>query len=157
MNINNYSDEWAGDIADLFYASVHAIDPAVYTQAQKDAWAPAPVDYERWSARLAEKQPFVALMEGRVAGFIELDPDGHIDCLYTHPDYQGRGVASSLYEYLLAEAKQAGITRLYVEASLVARPFFEHRGFAVIKENRVYRNGVALVNFSMEKQLGPEA
>jgi len=155
MDIQIYTEEWAKEIADLFYQSVHAIDPSVYTPKQKEAWAPTPVDYERWFERLSTKKPFVAIIENHVAGFIELDADGHIDCTYTHPDFQGIGVASSLYEYLLSEAKEEGIKRLYVEASLIAKPFFEHRGFSVVKKNEVQRNGASLINFSMEKYLSP--
>lgn len=84
---------------------------------------------------------------------MELDADGHIDCTYTHPDFQGKGVASSLYDYLFLQAKQAGIKRLYVEASLIAKPFFKHLGFSIIKKNEVQRNGESLVNFSMEKYI----
>lgn len=101
------------------------------------------------------KKPFIAIIENRVAGFIELDADGHIDCTYTHPDFQGKGVASALYKHLLAEARRRNIKRLYVEASLIAKPFFEHRGFSVVKKNAIQRNGVFLVNFSMEKYLSP--
>ncbi|MFM2481644.1 GNAT family N-acetyltransferase [Celerinatantimonas sp. YJH-8] len=154
MNIQTYSEDKAREIAELFYQSVHAVDSLVYTAAQKDAWAPAPIDYVRWSERLAIKNPFLAIIRGRVAGFIELDADGHIDGTYTHPDYQGIGVASALYEHLLKEANIRNINRLYVEASLIAKPFFEKRGFSVVKKNEVDRQGVSLVNFSMEKYLG---
>ena len=153
IKIKDYSSDKARDIADLFYQSVHAIDSLLYSSAQKAAWAPAPVDYEMWLERLNIKKPFVALIEGCVAGFIELDADGHIDCTYTHPDFQGRGVASALYEHLLARAKANNMERLYVEASLIAKPFFERRGFSVIKENEVKRNKISLVNFTMERLL----
>lgn len=155
MDIQTYSSERAKEIADLFHHSVHAIDPSVYSPELKEAWAPTPVNYERWSERLNEKKPFLAVIENRVAGFIDLDADGHIDCTYTHPDFQGKGVASTLFEYLLEEAKSRNIKRLYVEASLIAKPFFEHRGFSVVKKNEVQRNGAFLVNFSMEKYLSP--
>ena len=36
-------------------------------------------------------------------------------------------------------------------ASITARPFFERRGWRVVKEQRVERRGVALTNFVMEK------
>jgi len=150
MDIKSYSDEWALEIADLFHQSVHAIDPAIYTSEQKGAWAPTPPDYVAWSKRLDEKRPFVAIIDGAVAGFFELDSDGHIDCTYTHPTFQGMGVASALYAHLFAEARLNNIERLYVEASLIAKPFFEHRGFSVVQKNTVQRNGVSLVNFIME-------
>ena len=155
MDIQTYSSERAREIADLFHQSVHAIDPSVYSPELKEAWAPTPVNYERWSERLNEKKPFIAVIENRVAGFIELDADGHIDCTYTHPHFQGKGVASTLYEHVLEEAKFRNIKRLYVEASLIAKPFFERRGFSVVKKNEVQRSGVSLVNFSMEKKLSP--
>jgi len=155
MEIQTYSADKAREVADLFHQSIHAITPSLYSSDQKEAWAPTPVDYERWAERLNATKPFIALIEGRVAGFIELDADGHIDCTYTHPDFQGRGVASSLYERLLAEARVKNIDRLYVEASLAAKSFFEHSGFSLVKKNEVKRNGVTLVNFTMEKYLSP--
>lgn len=155
MEIQTYSPERATEIADLFHQSVHAIDPSVYSNELKQAWAPTPINYERWSKRLNKSKTFIAVIENRVAGFIELDADGHIDCTYTHPDFQGKGVASALYEHLLVQAKSKNIKRLYVEASLIAKPFFEHRGFSVVKKNEVQRNGLTLVNFSMEKHLSP--
>lgn len=153
MEIQIYAANRAREIADLFHQSVHAIDSSVYTPEQKEAWAPTPVDYALWSERLNTKKPFIAIRNSRVAGFIELDADGHIDCLYTHPDFQGMGVATTLYEHLLAEARLRSIKRLSVEASHIARSFFEHRGFSVVKKNEVQRNGVSLVNFAMEKYL----
>lgn len=155
MEIQAYSADNAREIADLFHQSVHSIAPSLYSSEQKEAWAPSPVDYERWAERLTVTKPFIAVIEGRVAGFIELDADGHIDCTYTHPNFQGRGVASSLHEYLVAEASAKHIKRLYLEASLVAKSFFEHRGFSIVKKNEVQRNGVTLINFSMEKYLSP--
>ena len=36
-------------------------------------------------------------------------------------------------------------------ASITARPFFEKRGYRVVKEQQVERHGVLLTNFVMEK------
>lgn len=155
MTIQPYTAARSAEIADLFHQSVHAIDPALYTPEQQEAWAPTPPDYVRWSERLAFKRPFLAIVEERLAGFIELDADGHIDCLYTHPEYQGMGVASALYTHLEAEARSRQLSCLYVEASRVARPFFERRGFSLIRENEVQRGGTKLNNYRMEKTLVP--
>jgi len=150
LDIQTYSPDRAKDIADLFHQSVHAIDSALYTTEQKEAWAPSPVNYRVWAERLSESQPFLALIDHSVAGFIELDPKGYIDCLYTHPDFQGRGVASNLFSFALGHAKKRNIERLFTDASFPAKPFFERRGFSVIRQNTVQRNGVSLINFSME-------
>lgn len=153
MNITCYRPEQARELASLFHRAVHAVDPSVYTPAQQEAWAPTPPDYDFWQQRLDHKRPWLISDDGRLAGFIELDPDGHIDCLYVDPDYQRRGVAGLLYEHLETQARAQGIGRLYVEASLIARPFFEYRGFRVLCRNELRRNGQGLVNFSMEKRL----
>ncbi|AZZ98428.1 GNAT family N-acetyltransferase [Pseudoalteromonas sp. R3] len=153
MDIKRYQSSWAREIADLFHSAVHAIAKDDYTQAQKAVWAPTPPDYAFWSQRLANKRPWVALINERVAGFIELDDDGHIDCAYTHPEFQGQGIASALYRKLEAQAKEQGLPRLYVEASKPARRFFAARGFAMVKRNEIVRHGVTLINYTMEKSL----
>ena len=153
--IQNYTQDKAIEVADLFHHTVHAIDESIYTQQQKEAWASTPPNYERWKTRLDKKKPFLAIIDGQIAGFIELDSDGHIDCTYTHPRFQGRGVASALYQYILSIAKRKRLARLYVEVSLTALPFFEKRGFKILKKNELQRNGVTLVNYDMELYLEP--
>lgn len=36
MDIQTYSEKWAQEITDVFYQSVHAIDPSVYAPEQKE-------------------------------------------------------------------------------------------------------------------------
>ncbi|MCO7188607.1 MULTISPECIES: GNAT family N-acetyltransferase [unclassified Pseudoalteromonas] len=153
MDIKRYQSSWAREIADLFHSAVHAIAKDDYTQAQKAVWAPTPPDYAFWSKRLANKLPWVAVLNGRIAGFIELDDDGHIDCAYTHPEFQGLGIASALYRKLETQAREQGLPRLYVKASKPARRFFATRGFAMVKRNEIVRHGVTLINYTMEKTL----
>lgn len=150
MEIRRYTQDRAVEIADLFHQSVHAIDSSIYTSEQKEVWAPTPPNYAFWEQRLINKKPYLAIVDNQVAGFIEFDGDGHIDCTYTHPNYQGQGVASALYQYVFKVAKSRGLSRLYVEASLVAIPFFEKWGFVVVKKNEIRRQGLSLINFDME-------
>jgi len=153
MEIQEYTSSRANEIAELFHKSVHSIDSSVYSQELREAWAPTPVDYKKWHKRLDKKQPLMAIIDNRVAGFIELESDGHIDCMYTHPAFQSRGVGSSLYKQLESKAISLKLKRLYVEASLVAKPLFIKQGFKVTKENVVIRNKISLINYSMEKHL----
>lgn len=153
MNLVPYAPELARTVTDLFHRAVHAVDPKLYSPEQQEAWAPTPPDYEFWQSRLKARQPLLAMDGDRLAGFIELESDGHIDCFYVDPDYQHRGVGTQLYERIEKRARRAGVERLFVEASLLARPFFEKRGFRVLCRNEVCRNGQSLVNFTMEKRL----
>ena len=155
MEIIDYVPKYAHEIADLFHDSVHQVADSYYTEEELEAWAPTPPDYKKWSERLSQKRPYLAVEKSKVIGFIELESDGHIDCLYTHKDYQRSGVARCLYLHAEKEARKQGIKRLYVEASQLATPFFEKQNFTMIKENVVVRNGVKLTNFSMEKNMAP--
>ncbi len=154
IKVQTYSSDYAKAVADLFHAAVHAIDPALYDAAQKAVWAPTPPDYEFWARRLEQKRPWLAFIDGCVAGFIELDADGHIDCTYVHPDFQHRGVGTALYRRLESEALAQGIARLYVDASLAAEPFFVRQGFTRLTKNSVKRDGITLTNTTMEKSIG---
>ncbi|WP_420547491.1 GNAT family N-acetyltransferase [Curvivirga sp.] len=153
MQIINYSSSYAKEIADLYHASVHAIDPSIYTEDEKEAWASTPPDYISWEKRLDEKKPYLGIIEGQVAGFIELEDDGHINCTYTHPDFQGKGVASALYKHIETKANSTDLKRLYVEASHIAVPFFKSKGFSIIQKNEIPLKGQILINFTMEKHI----
>ncbi|MDN2663062.1 GNAT family N-acetyltransferase [Psychromonas sp. 14N.309.X.WAT.B.A12] len=151
--IVTYCSARAKEIIDLFYLAVHSIDPNIYSVAQQYAWAPTPINYQKWFDRLSNKRPFLLLINDKVAGFMELESDGHIDCAYVHPDYQQQGVATHLLLHLVMCAKQSKIPALYVEASIIAKPLFQKLGFKVIKSQTVNRNNEALIQYLMQKQL----
>ena len=88
-------------------------------------------------------------MEGEtIVGFADMDGSGYLDRLYVHRDFQRRGVASALCDALEAASAAETFT---THASRTARPFFECRGWRVVREQTVLRRGVALNNFVMEK------
>jgi putative acetyltransferase len=67
--------------------------------------------------------------------------------------HQGAGIGSRLLSDIETRARALGARRLYTEASLTARPFFQRRGFRVVRENEVERSGVRLRNVIMERTL----
>lgn len=149
MNIRNYRLSDAVEIAKLFHGAVHAIDCTAYTKEDLEAWAPTPINYQFWESRLNEKKPFVATINDVIVGFIELESNGHIDCLYTHKNHQGKGIARSLLGHLIKVAENSGIKVLHVEASEIAIPLFERHGFKLIGENIVEIDGQSLTNYNM--------
>ena len=86
-----------------------------------------------------------------IVGFAEFEPSGYIDCFYVHHEYQGKGVGSALMVSIFGKAEQDDIKRIFAEVSITARPFFEAKGFKVVKEQTVTLRGVQLTNFVMEK------
>lgn len=138
-------------IADIFSAAIHEIASRDYTPAQCLAWSDRHPNYEHWKKRCELKRPFVAIVDSQIAGFLELDPDGHIDCAYINPSFQRRGIMTMLVEHAINTCFSLNINRVYVEASITARPLFEKLGFKVQSENIVTIKNIELLNYKMEK------
>lgn len=140
-------------LIELFRLSVRRGTAEHYSHAQRIAWAPDVIDREHWLNKQQNKQTWVASLNHTMAGFADLEPDGHIDMLFVHPDFYRRGIATLLLEKLEQEAKRQSISRLFVEASLTAYPVFENAGFSVNARQTVHHNGQDFINFRMEKIL----
>ncbi len=137
-------------IGRIFHEAVHQLASHDYTQEQCRAWSDGNIDFRLWQQRCGRKRPFVKEHEGQVVGFMELDPDGHIDCTYVDPAHARRGYMSQVMEGVKNEAHAKGIEKLFAEVSITARPFFERHGFRHIRNNEVHVRGETLVNFIME-------
>ena len=142
MTLRPYRSEDCPALAALFYDTVHTVNARDYTPEQLVAWADGQVDLAAWDASFLAHTTLVAEAEGIIVGFADLADDGYLDRLYVHKDWQGRGVATALCDAL----PKAKLTH----ASLTARPFFEQRGWRVVKEQQVERQDVLLTNFVME-------
>ena len=151
--VRDYGADDAWEICQLFYETVRAVNLGDYSPEQVRAWAPAPPDPAAWHARMSGRHTLVAERGGEVVGFAELEGDGHLDMLYCRRDAVGSGVGSSLYAAVEERARGLSIGRIFTEASITARPFFERHGFRVLRRNTVLREGTELTNFSMEKAL----
>ncbi|MDP9454801.1 MAG: GNAT family N-acetyltransferase [Actinobacteria bacterium] len=153
--IRDYRASDAPELARLFYETVRSVNRADYSEEQVRAWAPRPPDPAELHARAAGRRTLVAEEGGEVVGFAELEEDGHLDTLYLRKDVVGRGIGRKLYEAVEREARGWGLGRIYTEASITARPFFERRGFRVVRERSVMVRGASMTNFAMEKDLPP--
>lgn len=151
--VRRYVPEDAAQIARVFHASVHGLARGDYTAEQLNAWSPAPRDAEWYQARAEARAVWVAERGAEILGFLELEPDGHVDMLYVAPAAARRGIAMALYQALEAYARERGFSRLYVEASETALPFFTRMGFGSPQRRDFERNGVAIHNYAMEKRL----
>lgn len=134
----------------LFYDTVHTVCAADYTPAQLDAWAPKTPDAAGWEASLRGRTALAAEENGAILGFGSIGPDGYLDLLYVHKDCQRRGVAAVLCDFL---ETLYPVERVTVHASETARPFFEKRGYRLLRPQRVERRGQTLTNYVMEKEL----
>lgn len=155
MLIRPFTPEDTAAVYQLFYDTVHSVNLQHYTPEEVEAWVPSHTpDLQQWQERFLRQHTLLAEIDGHLAGFANLEVDGrNIDMVYTHKDFQGRGVATALVDRLEQEVVNNGRNRIELAASITARPFFEKRGYRLIRENEVHRHGVVLRNFIMVKQV----
>lgn len=149
MRLRAYKTEDCEAMASLFYDTVHRINARDYAPEQLSAWATGTVDLAAWNARYLSTTTLVAEENGALLGFANMDKTGYLDMLYVHADAQNRGIATALCDALerLVEAE-----KYTTHASITARPFFEKRGYVVVKQQNVPIRGQFLTNFVMEKR-----
>lgn len=147
MIIRGYQPSDCKALAQLFYNTVHTVNAQDYTKEQLDAWATGTVDLENWNQSLMEHDSLVAVEDGVIIGFGDIDKTGYLDRLYVHSDHQREGVAAAICNQL----EQVVQGKIVTHASITARPFFEKRGYRVVREQQVERHGILLTNFVMEK------
>jgi putative acetyltransferase len=153
ITIRPYRLDDVGSLVALFRASVRQTALGDYTAAQVQAWAPDLIDLEQFGNRCASKSTWVAESASEIAGFSDLESDGHVDMLYVHPTFQRRSVARALLSHIEGIARRQGLDRLYTEASTTARPAFEAIGFIVLEARTVVIRGESMTNYRMEKRL----
>lgn len=150
VTLRDYEQTDCGELAQLFYDTVHTVNAMDYTQEQLDAWATGDVDLEKWNASFLAHHTVVAEVSGRIVGFGDMVESGYLDRLYVHKDFQRRGVATAICDAL---EKYSAATEFTTHASITARPFFEKRGYVVVRKQQVERRGVWFTNFAMRKRV----
>ena len=153
ITLRPYEPADAPALLALFRDTIRRVNSRDYSPEQISAWASDDIDPVAWANRFANRYAIVAEIDGRLAGFTELEPDGHIDRFYVSADHQRLGVGKALLDALVLEARRTGIPRLNAEVSITARPFFASQGFAVVAPQTVLARGVEFVNFRMERRL----
>lgn len=148
MIIRKYQPSDCNELAKLFYNTVHTVNAKDYTKEQLDAWATGKVDSEEWNRSFQEHFSIVAVDGEIIIGFGDIDKTGYLDRLFVHKDYQRKGVAAAICD----ELEQAvNSNKIITYASITAKPFFEQRGYKIIKKQQVIRDKVPLTNYIMEK------
>lgn len=137
----------------LLIDTITSVCSADYNASQINAWIASADNLQRWQDILTQQFVVVAEYQGEVVGFATLDKGNYIDLLYTHKDFQGKGVAKSLIHEIEAQAKHLHQTTLTADVSKTAKPFFEKMGFSLVKENMNTIKGVDVVNYKMIKTL----
>ena len=151
--IRRFQPADAAALRQLFFETIRRVNRQHYTDEQVRVWAPDEYDSQRWAERIRKLNPFVCEVDGEIAGYADLQPNGYIDHFYVSRHLQRQGVGAALFRQIEQEARDLTLEELSADVSITARPFFEHFGFEVVERQQVTINDVTLDNFRMTRRL----
>ncbi|MCR1960333.1 GNAT family N-acetyltransferase [Thomasclavelia cocleata] len=149
MKFREYQSSDLKEICELFYETITIINKYDYNDEQIRVWS------NRRNVLLKQDNFFyslytiVAIENNKIVGYGNIDKNGYLDHLYVHKNYQRRHIATLLCDKLENYNKE--IKELTVHSSITAKPFFEKRGYKVVKEQTVELDGVNINNYLMKK------
>lgn len=136
MILRTYTPDDFESVRKLFSETILTVNAADYTKEQLVVWAGLE---PRLNGLI-----LIAETDGAIVGFGSILSSCVLDLLYVHKDFQRRGVATALCDEL-----EKGFPSVKTYASVTAKPFFERRGYTVVKEQEVERSGVKFKNYEM--------
>jgi putative acetyltransferase len=137
----------------VFFRAVREGTAAIYTETQRAAWAPSPDPDLTIPDKLLDQWAWVAEADGRITGFMSLCHDGLLDMAFVLPEVMGKGVATALYQSLIAKARSEALPRLTVDASPYSHGFLRKHGWQVDWEgDRIY-DGIGYFGYRMSLSL----
>lgn len=153
--IRPYQEGDAEALSDLALAAIRIIGPSGYSPTQVAAWAARHGGPGMYRRRVTQGHMiFVAAnADDHPVAYALIEPDGHVDRLYNHPDHTRKGLAGQLLFAAEEYARVQCMERLYTEASELARPAFERVGYTVTHRREFEIDGVPIHNYAMEKVL----
>lgn len=142
------------EMQELFRSTVLNVNLRDYTEEETADWASCGDSIERFK-ELVSQNYFVGAFneDGCMIGFSSMNEKGYLHSMFVHKDWQGRGVATCLLSEVENIADRFGVAEITSEVSLTARPFFERKGYEVIKIQKRKANKLELTNFVMHKIL----
>jgi putative acetyltransferase len=153
MHIRAYQSTDLDAIAAVYRDAVIQTGSQAYDAQQVAVWSAYPEDMKEFSQRLSQGITLVAVEDGAIAAFGQLDPLNHIALLYTSGQFARKGCATEIYQRLEAEAIAHQVDILHTEASRIAKHFFLKMGFHTVEVELVVRHGVEFERFRMSKTL----
>ena len=81
---------------------------------------------------------YAAFDDGKMVGIIGMRNKSHINLVFTKREYQRRGVATSIFEYVLSEINNNSpqVKEITLNSSPYGKSFYLHLGFVPLSEEQ---------------------
>ena len=133
----------------IFDSVRRVLGDGVFLRLHPD-WKEDQADAVRSACRSADRDVFVAVVDGRPVGFVAValnafhERMGAIDITGVDPDYQRRGISSRLTEFAIEHMRSRGMDIAVVETGgdsghKPARAAYEAAGFTLLPIARYFR------------------
>lgn len=152
IEIANLSD--IPELKELYKGVILSVNRKDYSEAEVEDWASCGDNDAHWEQLITDLYFIIAKdEENRIAGFSSINNDGYLHSMFVDKDFQGRGIATFLYQAIENYAIKNGINKITSEVSITARPFFEKQGFVTDEEQKRKAKNLFLTNFRMSKEI----
>lgn len=142
------------ELKEMYKATLRAVNSADYTPEEIEDWASCGDNAAHMADLITNLYFLVALNENnQIIGFTSIQTDGYLHSMFVHKDYQRMGVASFLLSKAEEYATENHIKTITSEVSITAKPFFERKGYQVVKQQKRQANKLCLTNYWMKKEL----
>lgn len=138
-------------ITQLFFDTIQNINIRDYSQEEVDDWSSWKADIDKWLVKMSEQHFTIAEINNQIVGFCSLAPDGYLDFMFVHKDFQNQGIASALLSEIENKAIEQKNDLIYSDVSITAKRFFERKGFVVERQQLKKSKKKELVNYRMTK------
>jgi putative acetyltransferase len=153
MEIRLYQQGDIKQVAQLLGDSVSILNAQGFSETEIDSFAPNHIHLKEWEESCLTNFTVVAESNYRIVGIGQIEPNGHINCFYCHPDNRGQNIGRQLYTTLEEYAKAKHIPVIHTETNAEDRPFYFKMGFTTVQKQKVLLQGSIESTFILEKQL----
>lgn len=152
IKIRTATESDVAAIADLYSETVRNINSKDYTERQIEVWSNGSANLENWKRHIKEQYFVVAEIKNTIAGFSSITPEGYLDFMYVHKDFQRVGIAKKLLDEIEKKAIEQKNPEIFSHVSKTAKGFFEKSGYVFSGESIDPYKGEVFINNIMKKK-----
>ncbi len=139
------------EVRNLFEHTIIHTCKQDYTDQQLRVWKSASQQIDKWKTALKEEYFIVTEHSNKIVGFSSLKNGNYLNLMYVHKDFIRLGIANMMFAHLKEKSRSLGHDKLTADVSTTARPFFEKKGFKVMKENHNLIDEIMIINYDMSE------